>query len=188
MEVQSTRTGEAGHGAEGAVRELFVQHHAALFRTALGILRSREDAEDAVQSAYYNALRAMDGFRHEAQLKTWMIRIVVNCCLVQIRKRRASREVELAMALRSFPSFESDAVTPEKLSIEREMRMAHLRAASQLPRRLHEVYVPCALQGASIAEAAEQLGLSNAASKSRLHRARRIVEESLCSTMQRRVA
>jgi hypothetical protein len=55
---------------------------------AAGILRHRENAQDAVQSAFFLAFRRMDSFRGDASFKTWITRIVVNCCLLQLREAR----------------------------------------------------------------------------------------------------
>lgn len=188
MEAKLMATDKATKHNVEALRELVAQHHWAFMRTATGILRSREDAEDAVQNAYYNALRTIHNFRQEAQMKTWMIRIVINCSLVEIRKRRASRQVDFEVARDLFASFESGPATPEALYSQSEMRNAHANAVSQLPRILHEVYVPCAVLGATVAEASQKLGLTDSAGKTRLHRARRLVQENLVFVLKRRAA
>src|SRR5713101_6403906 len=78
-----------------AINELFSQHYKVSLRTAHRILRSKEDSEDAVQTAYCAAFRHFHRFRGESSFKTWITRIVVNCCLMQLRERRAKPQVAL---------------------------------------------------------------------------------------------
>lgn len=92
----------------------FAQHYEASLRVARRILRSREDSEDAVQTAYCAAFRNLHTFRGEASFKTWITRIVVNCCLKQVRKRRARPWVALDDAKHALPSIDSQTVTPER--------------------------------------------------------------------------
>ena len=65
-----------------AINKLFAEHYKASLRTAYRILRSKEDSEDVVQTAYCAAFRHFHRFRGESSFKTWITRIVVNCCLI----------------------------------------------------------------------------------------------------------
>jgi len=73
-------------GDNAAVTELLGQHYASSLRLARGILRSEEESQDAVQSAYFSALRHMPSFRGDATFKTWITRIVMNECLARLRE------------------------------------------------------------------------------------------------------
>jgi len=167
------------------ISELFVQHYKASLRTARNMLRSKEDAEDAVQTAYCAAFYNFNKFRHESSFKTWITRIVVNCCLMQLRERSARPQVALDDLLRAP---ESPVITPEALCYQRELQAAHKRAVSRLPQGLKDVYAPCMIAGVACPTVAHQLGLTAPAAKSRLFRARRKVEHSLQSVIQRRAA
>lgn len=168
-----------------AINELFARHYAASLRTAYRVLRSKEDAEDAVQTAYCAAFRSFNKFRGESSFKTWITRIVVNCCLIQLRERRAKPQVALDDVQSVLESFAS---TPEALCYLAELRAAHTKAASRLPPDLYEVYAWCVLPGVAFPKVAHRLGLTLAAAKSRLFRARRKVERSLQLGIQRRAA
>ena len=168
-----------------AINELFVQHYGASLRTAYRILRSKEDAEDAVQTAYCAAFRNFNKFRGESSFKTWITRIVVNCCLIQLREHRAKRQVALDDIQ---PAPESHALTPETLCYERELQAQHTKAASRLPQKLKDVYAPCLIADIGFPAVAHHLGLTTNAAKSRLFRARRKVEHSLQSVIQGRAA
>jgi RNA polymerase sigma-70 factor (ECF subfamily) len=170
---------------DGAMDELFAQHYKASLHTAYRMLRSKEDAQDAVQSAYCAAFKNFEKFRRESSFKTWITRIVVNCCLMQMRERRASRRIALDDIL---PVLESHAPTPEALCYQTELQTAHSKAASRLPKILREVYVESEISGVAFADLAEQLGLTAAAAKSRLLRARRRVEHAFQFAVQRSAA
>jgi RNA polymerase sigma-70 factor, ECF subfamily len=168
-----------------AINELFAQHYQTSLRTAQRILRSKEDSEDAVQTAYCAVLRNLDRFRGESSFKTWITRIVVNCCLMQLRERRARPQVSLDEVP---PALESHTTTPEALCYLRELQAAHRRAASTLPQVLQDVYAEAVISGVAFPKVAHRLGLTTAAAKSRLFRARRKVEHSLLSQIQGRAA
>ena len=182
---QPANSNEALHSQGTVISELFVQNHKASLRTAYRILRSKEDSEDAVQTAYCAAFRHVHRFRGESSFKTWITRIVVNCCLMQLRERHARPQVALDEVLRGL---ESHAVTPETLCYLRELQAAHTNAASRLPQNLKDIYAPCLIADIALPTVACHLGLTTAAAKSRLFRARRKVGLALQSVVQRRAA
>ena len=92
---QKAGVNEARLSQEDVINELFSQHYKASLRTAYRILRSKDDSEDAVQTAYCAAFRHLQHFRGESSFKTWITRIVVNCCLMQLRERRARLQVSV---------------------------------------------------------------------------------------------
>jgi RNA polymerase sigma-70 factor (ECF subfamily) len=168
-----------------AINELFAQHYKASLRTAYRILRSKEDSEDAVQTAFCAAFRHLHRFRGESSFKTWITRIVVNYCLTQWRDRRARPQLALDDIL---PILESHTLSPEALCYLAELQGAHANAASRLPKVLHDVYAESVISGIALPKVADQLGLTATAAKSRLFRARRRVEHDLHSVIQRRLA
>jgi len=170
---------------ENTIDELFAQHYRASLRTARRILRSKEDCEDAVQTAYCAAFRHFHGFRGESSFNTWITRIVVNCCLMQLRERRARPQLALDDTIHAP---ESCSATPEALCYWAELRAAHTRATSRLPKVLHDVYADSMISGIALPKVADELGLTMTAAKSRLFRARKRVERSLQPVFQRRVA
>src|SRR5436190_18909029 len=78
---------------EAAVRLLMRRHNRMLYRTARAILKDDAEAEDALQDAYMKAIGAMDTFRGDAKLSTWLVRIVANEALARLRKTRRGAEV-----------------------------------------------------------------------------------------------
>ncbi|HLK18676.1 MAG TPA: sigma-70 family RNA polymerase sigma factor [Bryobacteraceae bacterium] len=161
---------------QAIINELFTQSYAASVRKAHSILRSKEDAEDAVQNAYCAAFRHFDKFRGAASFKTWITRIVVNCSLMRLRDRRFRNQIALDDLARPL---QSRAETPETLCYSRELQAAHSRAAAKLPDILHDVYIHSVIHSHALPVVADRLGLTPSAAKTRLFRARRKMEHSL---------
>jgi RNA polymerase sigma-70 factor (ECF subfamily) len=82
-------------GAEDrdALGLLVRRHHRLLYRTAYSILKDDAEAEDAVQDAYMHAYQGIGGYRGQAKLSTWLVRIVVNESLARLRRRKRASEV-----------------------------------------------------------------------------------------------
>ena len=161
-------------GNKTAGTELLGRHYASSLRLARGILRSEEESEDAVQSAYFSALRHMGNFRGDAAFKTWITRIVLNECLARLRERKRRRDwVSLDDRDRSaaLSMLASAAPTPERFTLCQEIASALSDATSVLPKPLRDVFVLCAFSGLSIGETAATLGLTVGATKTRLFRA-----------------
>lgn len=168
-----------------AVDELFARHYGASFNTAIRILRSREDAEDAVQTAYCRAFEHLNQFRGDASFKTWITSIVVNCCLMKLRQGPYHPPVEFEIIERTAAS---QGATPEILCYWAELAAAHAKAVSKLPNTLRDVYAATVLSGEDFSEVALRLRLKRSAAKSRLFRARRRIQHALAQVVERKAA
>src|SRR5580704_19355450 len=78
----------ARRGDQEALGELFQRHYTSSLKVARRILRNSEDSQDAVQAGYLLAFRHLEAFRETASFRTWITRIVVNCCFMQLRDPR----------------------------------------------------------------------------------------------------
>src|ERR1700734_2048715 len=106
-------------GNEPAITELFNRHYPSSLRLARGILRSLEEAQDSVQSAYLSAFLHLDSFREDAAFKTWITRIVTNHCLMRLRqpdRRRTWVDVDEPDENGMPVDLASQALTPEKFT------------------------------------------------------------------------
>ena len=179
---EATLIAESKQGDQRAIAELVGRHYPASLQFARGFLRHTEDAQDAVQLAYFLALRRLETFRGEASFKTWISRIVVNCCLLQLREaRRRVTWVFLddgrgTQGPRVLPS---SAPSPEKAAWSSEISSAFSTAVARLPKHLREVYTMFEISGLSLVEVASELGLSVSATKTRVFRARAGIRRSL---------
>jgi RNA polymerase sigma-70 factor (ECF subfamily) len=168
-----------------AINRVFAEHYRSSLKTACCILRSREDAEDAVQTAYCCAFRNVDAFRGDSTFKTWITRIVVNACLAQLRQRNARLEIQ-GVDVSQMP-VPCDTQSPEGRCYREELECAHRRAISKLPDRLREVYQLRVISEMRSEAVAGRLGMTKAAVKSRMFRAQASLRKSL-QTIARRAA
>src|SRR5262245_41615890 len=88
--VHATRNGDMA-----AFEELVKRYDRKLYRIALGITRSHEDAEEVVQSAFLKAYQHLHRFQGKAKFSTWLIRIAMNESFMKLRKQRSNREQSL---------------------------------------------------------------------------------------------
>lgn len=153
----------AGNGE--AFGELVRRHRDRMWAVAIRTLGDREDAADAVQDALVSAYRSAHRFRGESAVTTWLHRIVVNACLDRARRRQARPTVPLpdtdaALARAAEPPVDSDTAL-----------VVHA-ALARLPAEQRIALVLLDMQGYSVAEIAELLGVPEGTVKSRCARAR----------------
>src|SRR5271170_6949569 len=124
-------------GHQEAIAELFRRHYPSSLRLAAGILRQRDDAQDAVQTAYFLAFRRLEHFRGEASFKTWISRIVLNCSLRQLRdpaRRAIWVELEDRNGVQGADLLASQTPNPERSTSCAEMAAALSKAVGRLPK------------------------------------------------------
>jgi len=154
------------NGDPHAFAELFRRHKDRLWAVALRTLRDREEAADALQDAMISAFRGAASFRAESQVTTWLHRIVVNACLDRVRRQQARPTVPLPDSGPGEPAVTRDAID------ERETRLAVQDALARLPADQRTAIVLIDVQGYSVAEAAQMLGVAPGTVKSRCARGR----------------
>src|ERR1051326_1317894 len=131
-------------------------------------------------------LRKLDTFRGESAFPTWLHRVTVNAALGHRRKRASHEERRVNDPLDTlFDNGKHAApvrqwsVRPEQAALDHETRQLIEQAIAQLPETYRDVYVLADVEGLPNAEIAEILGLSVPAVKSRLHRARLLMRNTL---------
>jgi RNA polymerase sigma-70 factor (ECF subfamily) len=167
------------------ISQIFTRNYKNSLRAAYRILRSSEDAEDAVQNAYCSAFRHLKEFRGESSIETWITRIVVNCSLMELRKRRSVPQLALDNVLATA---QSRTPTPEAICYLAELVSAHARATSTLAKPLYDVYAETLASDTTATTVADRLGLTVPTAKSRLFRARNKVKYALQPLVRRRAA
>ena len=171
-------------GEEAAIRLLTKRYNQTLFRTARAILRDDAEAEDAVQEAYLKAIRGIAGFRSDARLATWMVRIAVNEALGRLRKMKRTAEViplagDLGEGAENYDPMDEKTATPEEETLRAEARRIMESKIDALPEAFRTVFVLRALEELSVEEAATVLDIPEATVRTRFFRARGILRESL---------
>ncbi|CAM5615856.1 RNA polymerase sigma factor [Streptomyces tanashiensis] len=145
---------------------------------AISLCASPQDAEDAAQEALIILYRKIGTLRATGALASWMFRIVRNECL---------RQVRLLRTLRDEPPGEPevDAEPSAEQAVLYRLEVERIAAAvSALPREQRQVLIMRDVQGLPGKTVAHALGLSSAAMKSRLHRARAALRQALEATDQ----
>jgi len=169
---------------EDAVRTLTRRHNLRLFRMARSILRNDSEAEDVVQETYVRAFTHLDQFRGEASFTTWLTRIALNEALGRVRQRRvtvdwnAEGESRIQAEIIQFPS-SMPGTDPEQEMAVSQIRGLLETAIDTLPDGFRTVFVARLVEGMSIEETAELLGLRPETVKTRLHRARLLLRKDL---------
>lgn len=156
-------------GDPHALEALILGSHPHVTRFALRLCSSRDDAEDAAQEALTVLYREVGSLRVAAALSSWAFQIVKNECLR--RSRGAMRRRESTSRLADLAS-RTEGRTAEDLALGRMEAQRVAAAICELPPGFREVLVMRDVQGLSGGEVARRLGLSTAAMKSTLHRAR----------------
>jgi RNA polymerase sigma-70 factor (ECF subfamily) len=173
-------------GEEQAYEELVRSYGGRMLAVARRFLPVEEDARDAVQDAFLSAFRGVHRFEGNAQLSTWLHRIVVNASLMKLRTRRRKPEQSIEELLpgylenghfeRPASPWRSEDLDPAELE---ELRALVLRSIHSLPEGHRNVLLLRDIEGLDTEEAADLLQISPGAVKTRLHRARQALRELL---------
>jgi len=169
----------ARKGDRAALDDLVRVTYGGTYTLAYRLTGNEDDARDVVQDTYLRAYRGLRRFRGDAQFTTWLYRITVNCSANLLAKRARTRTEALS---------EDEPVVDIRPDSDPEQRMAGederarvVRALGVLPWRLRQVIVLRDIYDLPHASIATELGISEAAAKVRLHRARRRLRELLAA-------
>ena len=168
--VASARSGETA-----AFDILATKHQKRVLAVAYRITRNLEDAEDVTQTVFLKAFSRLDGFEGRSKFSTWLTRIAVNESLMLLRRRRGvtvSLEEPAQRDGSGALEVPDQRPSPESVCSLNESRRFLLAALEFLRPTLRTVLILRDLRGYSEKEIAQALGVSSAAAKTRLHRAR----------------
>jgi RNA polymerase sigma-70 factor (ECF subfamily) len=161
--------------------ELWTRHSRTAFNVAYRITGNRDDAEDAIQDAWMKAYMHLDTFDGRAKFSTWLTRIAINSSLMILRRKRARSET--SMEIKDGETVRPCEIADQTKNVEelyaRHERVQHLkRAICRLHPTLRNVVEIHQSNDHSVKEVAELAGISVAATKSRLLRARRVLRKA----------
>ncbi|GIV07403.1 MAG: RNA polymerase subunit sigma-24 [Fimbriimonadales bacterium] len=175
----------AKQGDDAAFDKLWARHRDKVFRSLLRACGGNPDVtHDVMQDALLNAFKALQQFRGDANFSSWLYTIARRLCI------RARRDLDRFYSLDDpLNSEEGKAILrqlidqysqdPEALAIENDLRERVQQAVAELPDSLRPVLQLRDMEGLSTEETAEQLGITQAAVKARLHRAREQLRQKL---------
>ena len=179
--VERVRAGDAA-----AFELIMRRHNRRLFRLARSVLRNGAEAEDVVQETYVRAFAKLDDFRGPEGFSAWLARIAYNEALGRVRGR--DRVVSLHdyvsdgdgdADVRRIETMTSHHPDPEHLTGNGELRRMLEDAIDALPDDFRAVFVLRAVEGMSVAETADALSIPPETVKTRFHRARHRLQETL---------
>lgn len=185
--VQRAKAGDLA-----AFEMLADRHEQRVYSLAMRMLRQEQDAEDVTQQTFLSALEHLQNFRSESSFSTWLFRIATHAALKIIRKRRGVQMVSLEEATEErdgydtvpHPEYIADwRQSPEQLVHNHEIRRLLDEALAKLDEKHRLVFLLRDVQGLSVLETAETLGLSEANVKVRLLRARLQLREQLTQAL-----
>lgn len=169
------------------------RYNQALFRAAYSIIADRVMAQDLLQEAYLKAFTHLETFKHQASLKTWLTRIVINTALNAKNAQKTSiiplddtvidliqhNEVDMTSKLHNSSSQE-----PDYLADQEQIKHLLQSAIHQLPDNYRSVFILREIENFSVAETALCLDVSQDVIKTRLLRARAMLREKLSSRLE----
>ena len=170
-------------GDKTAMELLMRRYNRTLYRTARAILRDDAEAEDAVQEAYLQAFRALDSFRGESSLSTWLVRIAANQALM--RRRRQVRQAEVLPIDHDNGEFLMEKIAaaadgePEREAMNAQLRRILEQRIDALPEAYRAVFMMRGVEEMSVEETAKALDVPEATVRTRFFRARALLRASL---------
>jgi RNA polymerase sigma-70 factor, ECF subfamily len=172
--------------------EVINRHSLRFRRIALGHLGNAADAEDAVQDALLSALRHVDQFKGRAKMSTWLTAIVINSARMKLRRRPPQVQVALdePCGEQSLPPADMVSDTrpgPEELYRKRQIAETLAYATLRLSPVLLTTFRLRDVDGLSIRETAQFLGVPIGTVKARLARARRRLRQVIQKSFRERI-
>jgi RNA polymerase sigma-70 factor (ECF subfamily) len=184
---EGTLVGLAVRGDHEAFRHIMQRFGRLLYRIARGAVDDDTEAEDIVQETFVRAYRKLGTFRGDAPLRTWLVSILLNEARSQLRRRRPMVQPEQIDSSAPDPYWASrvgaGSGDPMSLAARAEIHRLLDDAIGQLPGPYRAVYLLRELDECSVEETAARLAIKPQTVKTRLHRARRLLRQSLEQTL-----
>lgn len=180
----SALIGEIKNGNMQAFQTLVEQHQDLVVNTCYGFLRNRDDADDLAQEVFVEVYRALQTFREEAKLSTWLYRIAVNKCLNQIKKKKRRRWIR-SLQTAFGGEEEAEEIADESMmnplaDLEQQERAKILQQAiAALAENQRIAFTLSKFDDLSYQEIAEVMGTTVSAVESLLNRAKKNLQKKL---------
>jgi len=172
MSADTDLISRAAGGDPSAFQALVERHRSMVYRVAYQFAGNHHDAEDIAQEVFIKVYRSLDRFRQDAQLTSWMYRIVMNACIDHRRRQRPATSApfgdETEQRMLNTPE---DTPGPEDRAYAGELGQVLESEIGRLPSGQRVVFVMRHHQGMKLCEIAEALGLAEGTVKRQLHAA-----------------
>ena len=169
-------------GQTSAFDELWQSHANRLFRTTYRITRNREDAEDALQGALLNAFVHLQDFDARSSFSTWLTRIAINSALMIVRKNRSAVQISVddtgdGGGRAAVGALRCSVPDPEVHCAQREREAVLANAIHRLRPKIRQALILQKLEERPTKEAAQIMGISASAAKTRLFHAKNALKK-----------
>ena len=156
------------------------EYQTGVFRTAIGFVHSKEEAEDLTQEVFLRAYRSWNTFRGDAEISTWLYRITINLCLNHIEQQKRRNFFQFTGDfLNDFFNHPSEEKNPHQLLEETELKKAIQKAVDTLPEKQRTAFVLSKYDDLSQQEIAAIMEITEGAVEQLLQRAKANLREKL---------
>jgi RNA polymerase sigma-70 factor, ECF subfamily len=170
--LDSDLVSRAAGGDPAAFQALVERHRSMVYRVAYQFAGNHYDAEDIAQEVFIKVYRSLDRFRQDAQLSSWLYRIVMNACIDHRRRHMPAAAApfgeEAELRLLNTPE---ERPGPEDRAYAGELGQVLEAEIARLPQGQRIVFIMRHHQGLKLTEIAEALGLAEGTVKRQLHAA-----------------
>jgi RNA polymerase sigma factor (sigma-70 family) len=156
------------------------RYNERLYRVGISIINNDTEVEDVMQSAYIKAYENLEKFSFKADFSTWLTRILINECLLILRKRKYSIKLNgNIMENEIFRQHNLGPATPAQQALNAELKTILEKAILDLPEKYRTVFIMREIQNMNVAETKACLEISGINVKVRLNRAKALLRKSL---------
>jgi RNA polymerase sigma-70 factor (ECF subfamily) len=155
------------------------RYNQRLYRIGLSIINDDDEVEDAMQTAYINAYENLEKFEFKASFSTWLTRILINECLLRIKKKKRSLLVQEGIKTEVYQQLTTDTETPMKKVLNSELKKILQEAILELPEKYRTVFIMREMENMNVVETQECLNISEVNVKVRLNRAKALLRNSI---------
>jgi RNA polymerase sigma-70 factor (ECF subfamily) len=170
----------ARRGDTAALEQLLASLAPAVHRFGLRMCQSSADAQDVLQETLLSIATHVNDFERRSAFSSWVFTLARNACI----KRRRGRKNKAHLGQETIDAQTADGPSPEQRAAENELGRALTRALDDLPDDYREAIALRDVEGLTAAEAAEAIGISVDALKSRLHRGREALRKALMPLLE----
>lgn len=153
------------------------RYNQRLYRVGMSILHDEAEVEDAMQESYVNAWGSLEKFQFKSQFSTWLTRIMINECLLQIKKRKKNLEMKEEMMDHYHQTTDQQNALSKILNAD--LKKALEQAVLDLPEKYRTVFIMREVEHMNVFETKECLAISESNVKVRLNRAKALLRNSL---------